>query len=241
VSLPTALDPDRVAQISAGLAAVRARVARAAEAAGRDPAAVAIVVVTKTFPVSDVCALVDLGMHDVGENRDQEAAPKAAACAGLDLRWHFVGQLQSNKATSVATYADVVHSVDRARLVHALDAGAHRVGRTLDVLVQVDLDPSPATPGRGGAAPAELPGLADLVASSGSLRLRGLMAVAPLGAEPAVAFARLASLATELRGAHPAAGWLSAGMSGDLEEAVAAGATHVRVGSAILGGRPLLR
>jgi pyridoxal phosphate enzyme (YggS family) len=238
---PAGAQRDRSADIAGGIAAVRARIEQAATAAGRDPALVTVVVVTKTFPVSDVRALHALGVRDVGENRDQEAAPKAQQCADLDLRWHFVGQLQTNKAASVATYASVVHSVDRPRLVAAMDAAAHRAGRELDVLVQVDLDERAPAVGRGGAAPGDLPALADAVATTEALRLRGLMAVAPLGQDPEPAFARLAALAAELRAAHPAATWVSAGMSDDLEAAVAAGATHVRVGSAILGHRPPLR
>ncbi len=231
---------DRREQLAAGLAAVHARIDSAARAAGRDPAAVTLVVVSKTFPAADVRLLSALGVRDVGENRDQEAAVKAAACADLPLRWHFIGQLQTNKAASVAAYAHVVHSVDRARLVDALQRGAARAERNLDVLLQVDLEDDGA-PGRGGAAPAELDTLAAAVEASPSLRLRGLMAVAPLGADPVVAFARLAALASDLRRSHPGADWLSAGMSDDLEAAVAAGATHVRVGSAILGRRPALR
>ncbi len=233
---------DRHAELAEGLASVHARVATAATEAGRDPDLVTVVVVTKTFPATDVRVLHDLGVRDVGENRDQEAAAKAAACADLtDLRWHFVGQLQSNKASSVARYAAVVHSVDRARLVPALDGGAHRAGRELDVLVQVDLDEQAHPVGRGGADATDLLALADAVTATESLRLRGVMAVAPLGQDPTPAFARLARLAAELRSVHPAATWVSAGMSEDLEQAVAAGATHVRVGSAILGRRPPLR
>jgi pyridoxal phosphate enzyme (YggS family) len=170
----------------------------------------------------------------VGENRHQEAQEKATACAGLDLRWHYIGGLQSNKAAAVAAYADVVESVDRRKLVEPLDRGA--VGRQVDVLLQVSLDP-PGADGRAGCAPADLAALADEVAAAGHLTLRGLMAVAPLGADPAAAFARLAEIRTTFLDDHPEATVLSAGMSGDLEEAVMAGATHVRVGSAILGSR----
>ncbi len=237
-------DDDRRTQLVRGLAQVRERIERAAGSAGRDPGDVTVVVVTKTFPSSDVRLLAELGVRDVGENRDQEAAEKSRECAGLGLRWHFVGQLQTNKAASVATYADVVHSVDRLRLVDALQRGATRSERTLDVLLQVDLDEAVGAaghPGRGGADPAELLPLAAAVDSAPALRLRGLMAVAPLGADPVAAFDRLGGLAATLRAAHPGADWLSAGMSEDFEAAVAAGATHVRVGSAILGRRPALR
>jgi pyridoxal phosphate enzyme (YggS family) len=205
-------------------------------------------VVTKTFPVTDVLHLVALGVTDVGENRDQDAAPKASAVAealgvGGSPRWHFIGQLQRNKVGSVARYADVVQSVDRERLVVALDGALARAARRLDVLVQVDLRETvpDGDPGRGGVRPQGVAALADVVAASSALTLRGLMAVAPREGDPRAAFERLASLAAELRTDHPGATWCSAGMSGDLEAAVACGATHLRVGSAILGSRPSLQ
>jgi pyridoxal phosphate enzyme (YggS family) len=235
---PTADRPaDRRAELAGGLAAVERRIDAACAAAGRARPEVTLVVVTKTFPASDVRLLAGLGAHDVGESRDQEAAPKAEACADLDLAWHFVGRLQSNKARSVASYADVVHSVDRPSLVGALAAGADHAARTLGVLVQVSLDGDPA---RGGVLVDDLPRLADAVAAAPGLVLHGVMAVAPFGADPAPAFERLAELAAVVRSAHPAATWISAGMSGDLEAAVGAGATHLRVGSAVLGSRPPL-
>ncbi|MCW2759452.1 MAG: YggS family pyridoxal phosphate-dependent enzyme [Nocardioidaceae bacterium] len=227
----------RADDVARGLADVRRRIERAAQAAGRDPAAVTLVVVTKYFPADDVRILADLGVRDVGENRHQEAEAKAAELADLGLRWHFIGSLQSNKAAAVAAYADVVQSVDRAKLLSGLGRGAQQRDAVLDVTVQVDLDPEPKV-GRGGARPDDVPALADAVAATDGLRLRGLMAVAPLGADPAPAFARLADLAGTLLAQHPDATWLSAGMSGDLEAAIDAGATHVRVGSAVLGPRP---
>jgi PLP dependent protein len=235
----TDLDPARRAELAANLDDVRSRIAAAERAAGRDVGSVQLVAVTKTWPASDVRLLAGLGVTDVAENRDQEAAPKRAACRDLGLRWHFVGQLQRNKARSVATYADVVESVDRAELVTALARGATAAERRIDVLLQVDLA-QPPQPGRGGAAPDDLPRLADEVAATDALRLAGLMAVAPLGADPAPAFERLAALSDDLRRLHPGATMLSAGMSGDLEAAVLAGATHVRVGTAVLGGRASL-
>jgi len=230
---------DRRDELVANLDAVRRRIDDAARAAGRDPGAVTLVVVTKTWPASDVALLAELGVTDVAENRDQEARPKHDAVAHLPLRWHFVGQLQRNKARSVSSYADVVESVDRVELVGALDRAAVDHGRQIDVLLQVDLA-DPPQPHRGGVAPADLGALAESVAAASALRLRGLMAVAPLDADPVAAFTRLTSLATELRAAHPEAVVLSAGMSHDLEQAVAAGATHVRVGTAVLGGRAAL-
>jgi pyridoxal phosphate enzyme (YggS family) len=236
-------DP-RTAELAASLAKVEDRVVAACEAAGRPRADVTLVVVTKTFPAADALRLAGLGIREMAESRDQEAAPKAAevAAAGADVRWHFVGQLQRNKARSVARYADVVHSVDRSGLVTALDRAASDAGRRLDVLLQVDLGGAAARPGapRGGASPADVGQLADAVAGSAALRLRGLMAVAPRDEDPARAFDRLAALAADLRRSHRGATWMSAGMSGDLEEAVAAGATHLRVGSAVLGSRPPL-
>ena len=226
-------------ELSANLAEVQARIDAAAKAAGRDAHEVTLVVVTKTWPASDVELLAGLGVTDVAENRDQEARPKHDACAVLGLRWHFVGQLQRNKARSVASYADVVESVDRAELVPALDRAAQARGRALDVLLQVDLQ-QPPDPHRGGCAPADLGRLADLVAGAEALRLHGLMAVAPLGEDPAAAFARLADAAAALRADHPEATVLSAGMSHDLEQALEAGATHVRIGTAVLGGRAAL-
>lgn len=212
--------------------------ARAAAAAGRDPGDLTLVVVTKTYPPSDVALLASLGIQDVGENRDQEAAPKHEACSRLGLRWHFVGQLQSNKARSVIGYADLVHSVDRPSLVRALNGAASRRGRALGCLVQVSLD---ADPRRGGVPIPDLPPLAEAVAASEHLRLRGVMAVAPQGADPGRAFAVLPDLLGLVREHAPQANVISAGMSGDLEAAVTSGATHLRVGSAILGPRQTLR
>ena len=227
----------RAEEIGQGLEGVRSRIAAACSEAGRDPDEVTLVVVTKFFPASDIRALADLGVTHIGENRHQEAIAKAEECAGLGLTWHFVGGLQSNKAAAVASYADVVESVDRVKIARGLQRGAHDRGRDLDVLLQVSLDP-PDARGRAGVDTDELDVLAAEVAQLGSLRLCGLMAVAPLGEDPAVAFARLVEIHSRFVATHPSAPALSAGMSGDLEAALHAGATHVRVGSAILGPRP---
>ncbi|GAB3035848.1 YggS family pyridoxal phosphate enzyme [Nocardioides flavus (ex Wang et al. 2016)] len=227
-------------EVAANLEVVRRRIREACADAGRAEDDVSLVVVTKFFPASDVRLLADLGVTDVGENRHQEAEAKAAECADLGLRWHFIGGLQSNKAAAVAAYADVVESVDRAKLVAPLSRGATARGAQVDVLLQVSLDP-PGADHRSGAAPGELPDLARRVVEAESLRLRGLMAVAPLGEDPRTAFARLAEVHRELEREHPDATVLSAGMSGDLEAAIACGATHVRVGSAVLGPRPAVQ
>jgi pyridoxal phosphate enzyme (YggS family) len=224
-------------EIAAGLARVRERIATACAESGRAAEEVELVVVTKFFPADDVRILAELGVRHVGENRHQEAQAKAADCADLSLVWHFIGGLQSNKAAAVAAYADVVESVDRRKLVAPLSKGAHQRGRPVEVLLQVSLDP-PGREGRAGAEPAGLADLATAVDEAAMLELAGLMAVAPLGEDPATAFARLAVVREQLLEDHPAARVLSAGMSADLEHAVRAGATHVRVGSAVLGSRP---
>ena len=240
-------DADRRAQLAASLDEVRARITRACAAAGRAPGSVTLVAVTKTYPASDVVLLAGLGVTDVGENKDQEAAAKAALvrAAGVTPRWHFVGQLQRNKARSVVTYADVVESVDSLRLVRALDgaAGRHR-DRPLDVLVQISLDGDPARGGAvAGAAEAErdLWRVADAVAAAGHLRLGGVMAVAPASWDPDAAFEKLAALAGRMVADHPDSTIVSAGMSGDLEQAIRHGATHVRIGTSLLGMRNHLR
>jgi pyridoxal phosphate enzyme (YggS family) len=241
--------------LTASFHRVHERIAAACRAAGRDPGSVRLVAVTKTYPASDVRMLYQLGQREFGENRDQDAAAKARDLAEgppvPGLRWHFIGQLQSNKARSVAGYADVVESVDRLRLVGPLDQAAQRADRVLECLIQVNLDPDlgpdlgpdgdAGAGGRGGAHPGSVGRIADAVAGCAALRLTGLMAVAPLGADPGPAFERLARAAEKLRGTHPEAVSLSAGMSGDLEAAVGAGATHVRIGSALLGSRSPLR
>ncbi|MFF0850268.1 YggS family pyridoxal phosphate-dependent enzyme [Streptomyces sp. NPDC003280] len=236
---------DRKTELAANLANVEQRITAACAAAGREREEVTLIVVTKTYPASDVRILSELGVRHVAENRDQDAAPKAAACADLPLKWHFVGQLQTNKVRSVVGYADFVQSIDRARLVTALSREAERAGREVGCLIQVALDAGESGRGeRGGVAPGGVEELAGLVAGSPGLRLDGLMTVAPLTGEYAgreqAAFGRLMDLSTDLRRAHPAATMVSAGMSADLEQAVAAGATHVRVGTAVLGVRPRL-
>ncbi|GGT95276.1 YggS family pyridoxal phosphate-dependent enzyme [Streptomyces violascens] len=236
---------DRKTELAENLARVEERIASACAAAGRKRSDVTLIVVTKTYPASDVRLLHGLGVRHVAENRDQDAAPKAAACADLDLTWHFVGQLQTNKVRSVASYADMVQSIDRAKLIGSLSTAAVRAGRELGCLIQVALDAESGERGdRGGVAPDGIAELAALVEQAPGLRLGGLMTVAPLAGEYAgrqrAAFERLLEFSSRLRGDHPAANMVSAGMSADLEEAVAAGATHVRVGTAVLGVRPRL-
>jgi pyridoxal phosphate enzyme (YggS family) len=237
---------DRKAELAANIAATRDRIAKACAAAGRHPTEIRLLAVTKTFPATDVALLADLGLTDFAENRDQEAAPKAAELAalrpGVGVRWSMVGRLQRNKARSVVGWADEVQSVDSGRLADALAnataASLDRGNRTepLDVLVQASIDGDPE---RGGCPLPDLLPLSDHIGGLDALRLRGVMAVAPLGMPPEQAFDRLAVAARQVRTSHPSATCLSAGMSGDLEQAITYGSTCVRVGTALLGGRPL--
>lgn len=225
------MDLDRRAELEANLAEVRQRISTAAVAAGRDPADVQLIAITKTRPLSDIRILRDLGVMDFGENRDQEAQPKAEEWArvdGREVRWHFVGQLQTNKAKSVAGYAHLVHTVDRPSLADAL----RKPGRALDCLVQLSIDGDVE---RGGCARQEIQALADRLTDP--LALRGIMAVAPLSMDPHAAFAIVREVHEELMVRFPAATLRCIGMSDDLEAAIWAGATHVRIGTALLGKR----
>ena len=222
--------------LEARLARVAADVGDAVRAAGRRPDEVTTIVVTKFHPAELVSRLYDLGVRDVGENRHQEAQVKAADLSGLEgLRWHFVGQLQSKKARQARRYAAAVHSLDRASVVDALAADD---GALVDGFVQVNLTDDP---GRGGVAPADVEALAERIVSTPGLRLRGVMAVAPLDEPARPAFARLRVISDRVRSIAPEAGDISAGMSGDFAEAVAEGATHLRIGTAITGMRPPAR
>lgn len=247
MSEPAAADAARSQELAESLRAVRERIDAACRSAGRQPGEVDLLAVTKTFPARDAALLADLGVTDLAENREQEAREKVASFDALrpegEVRWHMVGQLQRNKARAVARWADVVESVDSERLaealrlatVSALEAGERQ--RPMDVLIQVSLD---AEPGRGGCLPADLPNLAKMITRMSDIRLRGVMAVAPLRGSPDVSFATLSEVAERVRENDPEAVEISAGMSSDLESAVAHGSTRVRVGTALLGGRRLI-
>ncbi|VXC01570.1 YggS family pyridoxal phosphate-dependent enzyme [Aeromicrobium sp. 9AM] len=226
---------NRLDELRDGLSATEQRIADACRAAGRDRSDITLIVVTKTYPASDVELLAELGVQDVGENRHPEAGDKADEVEAA-VRWHFLGGLQTNKAGAVARYADMVHSVDRVKLANSLSRGAEAAGRTLPCLIQVDFDAT--DPGRSGVVPSGIPELAAAIAASDHLTLGGLMTVAPLGEDPAPHFDHLVGLAGDLRKDHPEATIISAGMSGDFEAAISAGATHLRIGRSVLGERP---
>jgi PLP dependent protein len=222
----------REVEIAGNLAAVQRRIIDAAERCGRMADEITLIAVTKTYPVSDVKILYDLGLRNFGENRDQEGAVKAPALPS-DATWHFQGQIQSNKLKSIANWAQVIHSIDD--LGHAKKLNNLSLGK--EIFIQVSLDTATDTATRGGVELDQVPGFISEVMNLANLRVLGLMAVAPLNIEPVTAFKKLAQLAGEIRSAHPAISKLSAGMSNDFEEAIGQGATHIRLGSQILGVR----
>ena len=219
----------RKIEIEENLREVNSRIELAAKSSGRNPDEITLIAVTKTFPSSDIQILYDLGMRNFGENRDQEGSAKAPELPE-DCIWHFQGQIQSNKLKSIAKWADVIHSIDD--LTHAKKL--NDLADNKDIFIQVSLDDKP---NRGGVDPAILDEFVSEISTLGNLDLRGLMAVAPLGVQPTVAFARLKELSNQVKKSHPKAQDISAGMSGDFESAISQGATHIRIGSQILGVR----
>ena len=228
---------NRLSEIQSNLEIIQTRIKKACSAAGRDISEITLIAVTKTYPASDVDLLKQLGIENVGENRDQEASSKKSEVKS-EFKWHFIGQLQSNKAKSVVNYADLIHSVDRWSLAKEIQKSAQGINKVQPVLIQVDLDQSGPDPTRGGIWPAELSELAAAISQASHLELKGLMSVAPLGEKPELAFARLKDIRASFLKEHPQAQILSAGMSEDLEAAILHGATHLRIGSALLGERP---
>lgn len=227
-------------EIALALADIRNRISRAANEVGRSDGDVKLIAVTKTYPLSDIEILFLLGVTDFAENRDVEGATKSAQFTteiSQECTWHYQGKIQSKKIKSLLTWAKSIQSLDEVRHVPLL-VRAIPEGQTVEVFLQVGLD---SEPGRGGAKPADLPEMADLVLSAPGLRLMGLMAVAPLAENPEAAFARLSQIHSDFRAEFPSAPYLSAGMSGDFEIAIYHGATHVRVGSSILGSRAAQR
>ena len=219
---------DRRSEITSNLQVVRDEISKAVASTGRSLDEITLIAVTKTFPASDVEILRDLGVTHFGENRDADAAPKADAVAGT---WHFQGQIQSNKLKSITTWANVIHSLDEIRHFEVIEKSAPH---PLEIFCQVSLDGSE---GRGGVSEQKLYELAQAIEKSATHRLQGLMAVAPLGVDPADAFSKLSAIHKAFMADFPKANKLSAGMSGDYIEAIAYGATHIRIGSSILGSR----
>ncbi len=234
----------RQRELADRLGTVDEQVSAACAAAGRVRGSVTLIAVSKTWPVDDIALLRDLGVRDFGENRADELLAKAQALPDPELIWHFVGQIQSKKAHAIGRVAHYVHSVDRRKVVTGLGSGARDAGRELGAFVQVSLADMAAgvqAAGRGGAEPAEVPALADAIADEPGLILAGVMTLPPLSADPAAAFSRIAAVSAGLRQRHPAADGISAGMSHDFVAAIAAGATHVRIGSAVFGERQPVR
>ena len=228
---------NRLSEIQSNLDRIQTRISKACSAVGRNISEITLIAVTKTYPASDVDLLKQLGIENVGENRDQEAASKKSEVKN-EFKWHFIGQLQSNKAKSVVNYAELIHSVDRWSLAKEIQKSAQGINKIQPVLIQVDLDQTGPDPTRGGIWPAELSELASSISQASHLDLKGLMSVVPLGENPELAFARLNEIRVGFLKEHPQAQILSAGMSDDLEAAILHGATHLRIGSALLGERP---
>lgn len=222
----------RKAEISANLEIVKNKIEIAADSANRDPSEIKLIAVTKTFPISDLLYLYELGVRDFGENRDQEASGKVPQLPS-DINWHFQGQIQSNKLKSISSWATFIHSVDQFK--YAKMISDFSAGQVKSIFIQLSLDQIPD--GRGGVSPTDLHDLATQINQLPNLKLMGLMAVAPVGEDPNLAFTRLAKYQNEFVQNFPEAKSLSAGMSGDYESAVSHGATHLRIGSSILGNR----
>jgi pyridoxal phosphate enzyme (YggS family) len=219
-------------QILSNLESVKEKISAAAQAAGRSPSEITLIAVTKTFPVSDLEILHELGVRNFGENRDQEAAPKVSALPA-DITWHFQGGIQSNKLKSISNWASVIHSVDKFKYAQMISQFS--VGKTKEIFIQVSLDTLPQS--REGVDPADLMQLAEQIMSLPNLEVKGLMVVAPLDQPTEQAFVRLQQIQQKFIQLYPAASSLSSGMSGDYELAISLGATHVRIGSSILGNR----
>jgi pyridoxal phosphate enzyme (YggS family) len=226
------LSLDRKSEIAANLLEVNRRIATAATKAGRNPADIKLIVVTKTFPITDLQNLYDLGVREFGENRDQEASEKVGLLPA-DINWHFQGQIQSNKLKSITGWATYIHSIDQLKYAKMISEFAGNQRKS--IFIQVSLDEIPES--RGGVDPAKLVELASGITKFTNLNLMGLMAVAPLDEGTDSAFSRLTTFHHEFMKGFPQAKYLSAGMSGDYESAILHGATHIRIGSSILGNR----
>lgn len=222
----------RVDEISGNLEKVKEQIKLAAASANRLSEEITLVAVTKTFPVSDIEILYSLGIRDFGENRDQEASAKVGLLP-KDVRWHFQGQIQSNKLKSITSWASFIHSVDQLRYAQMISD--YSAGNEKPIFMQVSLDKPPQS--RSGVNPSELLELAGAISALPGIRLQGLMAVAPVNSPAEQAFAELEDIRSDFLSTFPDAKSLSIGMSGDYQIAIKYGATHIRIGSSILGIR----
>lgn len=226
----------RLEELSKNWTQTQEHVQAACAAANRDYSEVTLIAVTKTWPASDVDLLAHLGVTNVGENRDQEATAKKLEVKASNLTWHAIGQVQTNKVKSIVQWADAVHSIDRVELVHALAKAMPLRSRPLDVFIQINLDPQ-VRQERGGLRDGDVLALAETICAVPGLNLMGVMGVAPLEGDASAAFASLENTSLKLRQHMPLAQYISAGMSADYEIALKYGATHLRLGSVILGHR----
>lgn len=221
-------------EIEQNLNELNQRIEKACTDSGRSFDEVKTIAITKTWPTSDIEILYDLGLRNFGESKDQEAIKKVEELRGKDIHWHFVGQIQTNKINHIASYADYVHAIDRNKVVEAFENALEKNGRSINALIQVSLDGDES---RGGALPEAISSIAKAIEDSIHLTLGGLMAVAPVNQSPEVAFKKLSEIAGDFHQDFPSAQMISAGMSDDLEIAIKYGATHLRIGSDLLGNR----
>ena len=231
------MSESRLIQLTENYQKIQSRIIEACNKSGRNTSDITVIAITKTYPAKDVDLLKRIGIENVGENKDQEASEKYKEVKNKFI-WHFVGQLQTNKVKSVVQYADYIHSVDRLSLVKEIQKMSQKINKIQKVLIQIELDESQNDENRGGVNPQNLNDLAQEISSSPNLELSGLMSVAPLNMTSNQAFSKLEKIRSEFIKTYPLAKMLSAGMSDDLEEAVSHGATHLRIGSALLGERP---
>lgn len=230
------MSESRLQEITKNFQKIQSRIIDSCNKSGRNASEITVIAITKTYPASDIDLLKTLGIENIGENKDQEASQKFNEVINK-FTWHFVGQLQTNKVKSVVQYADFIHSVDRLSLVKEIQKMSEKIGKIQKVLIQIDLDESQNEQNRGGVKPQELIELAQEISICPNLELSGLMSVAPLNMASNQAFAKLEKIQSDFIKSYPLAKMLSAGMSDDLEEAVSHGATHLRIGSALLGER----
>jgi pyridoxal phosphate enzyme (YggS family) len=229
---------NRKDELVSNLQSVRSEITRACEQNNRDPDDITLIAVTKNFPASDIRLLNDLGVSDFGESRVQEFSRKYEEVKDLVSTWHFIGQVQSNKIREITRMSDVVHSIDSAQHIERFNNQAEKAGKVVDLLIQINLDPDYPN-ARGGVSAKEAEDLATLIHRLGNVNLGGLMFIASPHVDAKRAFQSFAEVLSVFKERHPSAQIVSAGMSADVQEAIRIGATHLRIGSKLLGNRPL--